>query len=1121
MRLVVPSIILSSFLLAANGQMVFQRITNENGLSDNVIGSISDDNNGFVWLGTTEGLNRYDGYDVTVFSSNPFDSTALSGNRIWNLYKDSAGDLWAITDKGLDLYRYGKDSFTRYTTASRPVYVLEDRDGVLWAATKQSGVYRIDKSTGEVKSFQFSPLDPYTISSDDFDETQFTPIVEDTLGNLWFGTTNGLNYYRKDKDIFIRFFHSESDTNTVSDNRINTLLILDNSLWVGTPSGLDRIRIGDLKVERYARTRWFSMAQSYAVSQLIPFKTGAQMSGFWMATYSGLVYYDANMDMFDDVIYENLFGKFVRAVYEGIDGDLWIYVAGFKGIIHFKTSNFYSMYGLIDEDVDFETAVHDPEDAGSISGNEITSLFIDEMKNVWIGTTKGLNRLIKTPKYFQTLNPNTTKDIVRGHNIESVRIDSDNSVWIGHEKGVDHLTSSHELIRSYISDPMDENSLLTAETGILEISPEGGIWIASQYAGLTLIDPDSNKFTRFPNIEDVDRGDQLAGKIRTIYRDREGIMWFATYDGIAKHKLDRFVIYKYNPSMQNAHVAGVTAFLEDSGNHFWIGTESNGLFRTDKKTMEPTKHYILDPDDPNSFSSNVVASLYEDGDGTLWIGSAGEGLYRYNRDADNFARYSVGDGLPSNTISSITADNEGFLWMGTRRGVARMNPQEESFQSFTESDGLPGDILNPASIAVSSLGRLYFGGVAGLTTVNPGNITTNLDKPALAIETVETIDFRGNKQLVDFSEGAIEIDHRIQSIIVNFVGLSYNKSVKNQYAYSLENYLTNWVDNSTNRSVSLQGLDPDSYTFKFKASNNDGLWNEQPYTLQIKVNPPFWKTWWAYSSYALVVLVAGAFVVHQVDRAQRRKIEEKRKTDELAEARDLQLSMIAQEMPNISGVEVEAYMRTSTEVGGDYYDFFELPDGNIYAVCGDATGHGTKSGMMVSITKAGLSGIESESPDDILNLLDRVVKRVETGRLRMCLNVCVFKNGEIHLGSAAMPPIYHYSASSRQVEEIAISNLPLGGGVQEQFEKVERSFNDGDVLVMLSDGLPEAPNNEGHLLDYPAVRDCIENTASGGARKVKEALISLGDEWMAGVQNPDDITFIVFEKKESAQTATA
>ncbi len=225
------------------------------------------------------------------------------------------------------------------------------------------------------------------------------------------------------------------------------------------------------------------------------------------------------------------------------------------------------------------------------------------------------------------------------------------------------------------------------------------------------------------------------------------------------------------------------------------------------------------------------------------------------------------------------------------------------------------------------------------------------------------------------------------------------------------------------------------------------------------------------------------------------------------------LRMIAQELPKIAGVEVEAYMRTSTEVGGDYYDFFDLPDGGAYAVCGDATGHGTKSGMMVSITKAGLSGIDSESPDDILNLLDRVVKRVETGRLRMCLNVCVFKNGEVHLGSAAMPPMYHYSAASREVEEITISSLPLGGGVKEQFEKVKRSFNEGDVLVMLSDGLPEAPNNEGHLLDYPAVKECIESSANGGAKRVKEALIELGDEWMAGTQNPDDITFVVFEKK--------
>ena len=197
--------------------------------------------------------------------------------------------------------------------------------------------------------------------------------------------------------------------------------------------------------------------------------------------------------------------------------------------------------------------------------------------------------------------------------------------------------------------------------------------------------------------------------------------------------------------------------------------------------------------------------------------------------------------------------------------------------------------------------------------------------------------------------------------------------------------------------------------------------------------------------------------------------------------------MIAKEIPDYSGMDIKAYMRTSTEVGGDYYDFFELEDGSFYVVCGDATGHGAQSGMMVSITKAGLAGIVSNSPDDILNRLNNVVRRVDTGRLRMSLSVCIFKENKLYISAAAMPPAYLYNGKNGTVEEIEIHNLPLGGLDNEKFDLVERDFNKGDVLVLLSDGLPEAPDPDGRLLDYPAVQECVEKHGHLGASPLKEA----------------------------------
>ena len=338
------------------------------------------------------------------------------------------------------------------------------------------------------------------------------------------------------------------------------------------------------------------------------------------------------------------------------------------------------------------------------------------------------------------------------------------------------------------------------------------------------------------------------------------------------------------------------------------------------------------------------------------------------------------------------------------------------------------------------------------------------------------------------------------------------KATKNQYQYTLDNYLSNWVDNNNNRSAAFQGLDAGKYVFQFKASNNDGMWNDEPYSINMRVKPPIWETWYAYTFYFFGLIGLGASGFVGADRVRRRTQESNRKDKELADAREFQLRMVAQEIPDFEGIDIKAFMRTSTEVGGDYYDFFEMDDGSFYAVCGDATGHGSQSGMMVSITKAGLAGMNLKSPDQILNKLNKVVRRVDTGRLRMSLTVCIFRDKHVHISAAAMPPAYLYSSRKNRVEEIEICNLPLGGLYDETFDEVVRSFDEGDVLVLLSDGLPEAPNNEGNLLDYPAVKECIEQTAYKGAATVKRSLVELADDWLKGSQNPDDITFVVFEK---------
>jgi len=248
-------------------------------------------------------------------------------------------------------------------------------------------------------------------------------------------------------------------------------------------------------------------------------------------------------------------------------------------------------------------------------------------------------------------------------------------------------------------------------------------------------------------------------------------------------------------------------------------------------------------------------------------------------------------------------------------------------------------------------------------------------------------------------------------------------------------------------------------------------------------------------------------------RERLRQIEEDRKNNELAAARDLQQSMLPKENPKRADLDIATFIRSSTEVGGDYYDFFPQPDGVIFSVCGDATGHGVTSGMMVSVTKAGLNGISPVKPNKILQRLNGVVKRIDLGTLRMSLNIAEITSDEVFLSSAAMPPIYLYKSATKQVEEFMNNGLPLGGLRDEDFVLENRKFEAGDVLVQLSDGLPEAPNLAGEMYDYERLRSLIQNSCHLSAQEIIDVLIKSVDEWMQGKRNPDDITLVVTKKK--------
>ena len=339
----------------------------------------------------------------------------------------------------------------------------------------------------------------------------------------------------------------------------------------------------------------------------------------------------------------------------------------------------------------------------------------------------------------------------------------------------------------------------------------------------------------------------------------------------------------------------------------------------------------------------------------------------------------------------------------------------------------------------------------------------------------------------------------------------FGNESKTTFSYWLEGQDKTWSEFIPDARYQYTNLKEGKYAFHVRAMDASGQISEEG-VLEFRINPPWYRTLWAYGFYLLSLVLA--FIQFGKFQAKKSflKAENERKNSELAAAKDLQNRLLPKTLPVVKNLDIAGYLRTSTEVGGDYYDFFEQADGSLFAICGDATGHGTPSGMLVSITKAGIIGLPQMSPKDMLHELNRVVKKVDLGILRMSLNIALIKDNQLTLSSAGMPPYYIYRAATGNTEEIQISGVPLGSFNDVYFDQIDTTFNSGDILVIISDGLPEAPNLTGDLFDYQKLQNLISTYGNLTAREVIAQLMIEADAWLSGKHNPDDITLVVIKK---------
>lgn len=792
----------------------FEHLTQEQGLSNNLVIAIVQDHQGFMWFGTHDGLNKYDGYQITPYRHDPSDSTSLSSNWIESLLVDQAGVLWEGTyGGGLNRFDASTNTFIRYPydpenpsgiSDSEVAALYEDSEGMLWVGTL-GGLNRFDRDTETFTLYSHVSSDPSTMSND-----QVRVIYEDRQGTLWIGTgdpwdyeptTGGLNRFDRATGTFTRFLHDPDDASSLIDNRVKALYEdTKGTFWVGTWG--DGLHSMNREHGTFTRHRYNPFGPSQPSRPHLP--TNPSFSGttfvhedregvLWIGAYNGgLGRYDPASETLSHYMHDSsdptsLSSNNVYSVYESSEGVLW--VGTYAGVNKVSLS-----YG------NFRHYVHDPNDPASLSDNLILSLYEDRSGDLWVGTEGG---------------------------------------------GLNMMDRATGNFTQYVHDPNNPASISHNEIITIYEDREGVLWVGTGGGGLNKLDRATGRFTRFQN-DPEDPSSLGDDAVFSIWEDRDGMFWIGTAGG-GVEKLDRATgrFTRFRGSSRGSTLR-TEAIYEDRSGRRWVGVFRDGLYIIDPAT-ETLQPFHADP-----AISPYIKSIVEDQTGHLWIGTDGAGLYWLDPDSASLVHYTMEDGLPSNVIAGVIPDIEGHHWISTNHGLSEFNPQTGVFRNYDLTDGLQGNIFHFDAFFSNDRGELFFGGSNGFNTFFPADIRKNNHVPPLVLTSIKQWNEAGTLEQSRLTPNPLELSYHDKVVAVEFAALDFTTPEKNQYAYKLEG-VNDWIKLGTRREVVLSNLAAGDHVLRIRGSNNHRVWNTEGLAVNIYVSPPWWKTWWFRSGISLMM----------------------------------------------------------------------------------------------------------------------------------------------------------------------------------------------------------------------------------------------------------------------------
>jgi ligand-binding sensor domain-containing protein/serine phosphatase RsbU (regulator of sigma subunit) len=1067
------------------------RLTIADGLSNNSITAIYQDNNGFLWIGTEDGLNRYDGYKYITYRHNPSEPFSISGNHIQ--------------------------------------CIIQDKDNNLWVGTRNNGLSRLDYSTGRFNSFLANPG-----ADNSLPENSVYGLLVDDSGKLWVKTQSFLSIFKGDSQGFENYGHFNNVFNVRDALTYPLLAESDSSILVGTKDGLNRFDIKTKLFSRLGCKTKSAPSKHEAVFDLLRWKGNLLL----MSCTSGI-----------NILSPSESNQFVQSAVEELEkppqpandilllknGDL---VAGTSHGLHFYSQT-----------PDGKNGKRFIPNKQIFNSYHITTVLEDRSGIIWAGTRfNGVLKVNLTPSKVQTI----PKEIIEEGNLKSLNFqsvfqDNNGDLWLGTiDSGIFKYNLSNHSVRHYEIVCKGEQQSFPYAVYVLYKDKKGILW-AGTNCGLYYLDSAAKRFLEFnsgldPGIDNLIKNNRIF----SLVNDFDGNLWIGT--GFGLYRFDGRYVFSYffdENELAGLYSDQINALTTDEEGNIWIGT-SGGLnvWKRDTKQILRVPFYGID----NSVVRISALSLELAYNGDIWVGTR-SGVWKLDPKEPKPEMLAGNRNLENDMIQSVVADHANRTWVATNKGISCLNP-DGTVYNFDVVDGLPGYVFNKNSVFKNRDGTMFFGSTQGICWFHPDSIYYNLNKPPVAITKIEVV--RRGKISESFWPFQDEISFKYRpftSLEIDFSALEFTQSSKNRYRVFLDGYDPDWRPVTYENSVSFSNLLPGEYTLKIIASNNDFTWNNEPFEFEIVVNPPLWMSNYAFAFYVLaLIFILHLFVNYRVRHyrkankelqertVNKNQIEAQRViltrinrsfTDSINYARRIQKAMTPSEASFLDVFPQSfVYLRARDIVSGDFFWFHEKGD-RVFVAAVDCTGHGVPGAFMSIIGIDLLKNIVEvqglESPSEILKTMngdlvrtlhrqqlpDEDENRVNDG-MDMSLIVIDRKQKTLDFSGA-----YNgfYLVRDNEIHSYKGDRFPVGylkDGESPVFTRKEVFLKDDDVVYLFSDGLPDQFGGSDHKkFKYRRFRLLLLHIHRLAFKEQKTFLHQKIEEWMqGGVEQVDDMLII-------------